>query len=373
MKKLQILLIIFLISSTAFAQKPTTYLFIGTYTDAKPDTGIFVYSLNSKTGKLKRISFVENITNPSYLAVTPNGKYLYACTDTKMPNAGSITSFEIDSIKGGISLINKQPGGGENPVYLSIHRNNKSIVMAKYTAGNVSVFNTNSNGSINPMIQNIDFTGNSINQQRQEKPHIHCAVFSPDYDYLFCTDLGSDKIRAFKFDAESEQPLVQIDSLTINTIPGSGPRHMVFHPNKKYFYCIEELSCMVSAYTYSNGKLCSIQRINSASAKGSDGADIHISPDGLFLYTTNRGENTISIFTIAKDGKLNILGHESTLGEMPRNFTIDPSGKFLIVANQKTSNVLVFKRNSKTGMLKFTGFEVSVPQPSCLKMIAYRK
>ena len=354
-------------------QTGSTYLFVGTYTDGVPAKGIYVYKMNPGTGDLKLVSSGEEITNPSFLSVSPNGQYLYACTDTKMIVAGSVSAFEIDSITGAINFINKQSSVGANPVYLSIDKSNKFIAVANYTEGNVSVFSININGSIKPCLQTIQFTGSSINKERQDKAHIHSTIFSPGYDYLYLPDLGSDKIRAFKFSDDDLKPLTAIDSLTVSTIAGSGPRHMVFHQNKKFAYCIEEMSGMISMYSYKNGKLIPVQRIwsNSKQAAQYSSADIHISPDGLFLYASNRSENTISIFSIAKDGMLKLTGHQSTGGDTPRNFTIDPSGNFLLVANQDSDNIVVFRRNKKTGLLQKTGKQISVPSPSCLQMRKY--
>ncbi|HTA62582.1 MAG TPA: lactonase family protein [Bacteroidia bacterium] len=365
----------FTLSLTKAQNNSKTYLFIGTYTGGKPDKGIYVYEFDSNLGKLKFVSNAENITNPSFITIAPNGKFLYACTDTKIPNAGSITSFKIDSVNGKLSLLNKQPSGGENPVYVTVHKNNKYVVNGNYTEGTASVYTTNVDGSLNPYSQVLQFEGSSI-KPNQDKAHIHSTVFSPAYNYLFMPDLGADKIRVFKFDTTKPQPLVIKDSLVINTVLGAGPRHFTFHPNGKFAYCIEEMSGTVSVYTYNNGKLDSIQRIFSyakiQNAYGS--ADIHISPDGLFLYASNRGgeENTISIFSINKEnGRLKLAGHQPTLGEHPRNFTIDPTGKYLLVANATTSNIVVFKRDLKTGLLTFTGIEIKVPSPSCLQMRKY--
>jgi 6-phosphogluconolactonase len=373
MKYLFFILFIFIYSIT-IAQTGVTYLFAGTYTNQIPGKGIYVYKMNPKTGGLTAVSTGENITNPSYLTISPNGQYLYACTDTKMIVPGSISSFEIDSVTGNISFINKQSSTGANPVYLSVDKNNKFIVNGNYTEGNVSVFSINSNGSIKPSLQAIQFTGGSINKERQEKAHIHSVIFSPDCDYVYLPDLGSDKIRAFKFNPDNDAPLKAMDNLTVRTVPGSGPRHMVFHPNKKFAYCIEEMSGTVSVYKYNSGKLISLQRLVSTSKHADEysSADIHISPDGLFLYASNRIENTIAIFSVHPDGMLKLIGHQSTSGKVPRNFTLDPSGNFLLVANQETNTIVVFKRNIKTGLLRKTGNQVSVPSPSCLQMRKYR-
>ena len=376
-KKIFFALLLFVNVFSIFAQsKPKTLLFVGTYTVGKPDTGIYVYEFNSKSGELKLMSTGENLTNPSFLSVSPNGKFLYACTESKLPKHGSVSAFKIDSLTGKISFINKQSCGGENPVYLSIYKNNQFIVTGNYTEGNVTVFKTNSDGSLNPYSQMIQFSDSSINKERQDKSHIHSTVFSPQNDFIFLPDLGADKIRAFKFDTSSPKPLIPIDNYTVKTPLGGGPRHFTFHPNNKFAYCIEELSGMVAAYSYNNGKLDSIQRIFSYSkTQASYGSsDIHISPDGLFLYASNRwdNENTISIFSIDQsNGKLKLIGHQPTFGDHPRIFTLDPTGNFLLVANLITNNIVVFKRNVKTGLLTKTKYEVKVPRPSCLHMRTY--
>ncbi|MEP6746284.1 MAG: lactonase family protein [Bacteroidota bacterium] len=370
-----IFIIFILVGFTGNAQNAATYLFVGTYTDQIPAKGIYVYKMNPASGTLTEVGTGEDVTNPSFLTIAPNGQYLYACTDTRMVVPGSISSFEIDSSTGHINFINKQSSDGANPVYLTVDKSNKFVIAGNYTEGNVAVFNINSNGSIKPAVQTIQFTGNSINKERQEKAHIHSTVFSPNYEYVYLPDLGSDKIHVCKFNAGNSKLLTAMDNLTVKTVPGSGPRHMVFHPNKKFAYCIEEMGGTVSVYSYSNGKLAPVQRImsNAKNATEYSSADIHISPDGLFLYTSNRIENTISVFSINKDGKLKIVGHQSTMGDVPRNFTIDPAGNFLLVANQASNNIVVFKRNSKTGLLRKTGIQIRVPSPSCLQMRKYSK
>lgn len=355
-----------------------TFLFVGTYTEGKPDKGIYIYEFDAESGKLEKTGNAENIINPSFLTISPNGKFLYACTETKLPGDGTVTAFKIDSINGNITFINKQLSGGANPVYLTVYRNNKFVVNGNYSGGNVSVFTTNDDGSLNPFTQLIQFQDSSINNLRQDKSHIHATVFSPDNNYIFFPDLGADKIRVFQFDSTNSKPLVSAYSFLVNTAAGSGPRHLAFHPNNKYAYCIEELNGMVTAYSYNNGKLDTIQSIFSYSKtqESYGSADIHISPDGRFLYASNRwtDENTISIFSInLNNGQLTLIGHQPTYGDHPRNFTIDPSGNYLLVANQATNNIVVFKRDNETGLLSKTATEINVPNPSCLKMWEYVK
>jgi len=365
-----------LTSLLAYGGNSITYLFVGSYTDGKPDTGIYVYEFNAETGALEAKGIVDKVVNPSFLEVSPNGQNLYVCTDTKLPENGTISAYAIDSVKGTLAFLNKQPSGGENPIYVSVDNTNRYVACGNYGSGSAVIFKVNQDGKIDPFIQLMQFSGSSINKQRQEKSHIHATVFSPDNKFLFMPDLGTDKIRAFDFKSNDLSPLVAADYLLVKTNPGSGPRHLVFHPNKKFAYCIEELSGTISMYLYNRGKLEFIERTFACAdtTEIHSSADIHITPDGRFLYASNRGENTIAIFSInKKDGKLSLIGHQSTLGNTPRNFAIDPSGNFLLVANQLSNNIVVFRINKETGTLAKTLNEVVVPNPSCLKMKVYSK
>ncbi len=373
-----LILLFFTIASAGnkgLSQNTKTYLFVGTYTNNQPDHGIYIYEFNSSTGELQALSHGKEITNPSYLTLSPEGNYLYACTDTKMPDAGSVSAFRFDSISGSLTFINKQASGGENPVYLTTSKNNEFVINANYTAGSISVFSINPDGSLNPFQQLIPFKGSSINPRRQEKSHVHAAVFSPDFRHIYFPDLGTDQIHAFEFDPAKKQPLNANPKLDLICIPGSGPRHFTFHPNNKFAYCIEELSGTVSAYSIENGKLNQFQRIFSYSELQDEynSADIHISPDGLFLYASNRlGDNSLAIFSIDQtSGIVTLVGHQSTFGENPRSFVIDPSGNFLLAANQGSNTIIVFKRDLKTGLLTKTSTEIAVKNPSCLKMRSY--
>jgi 6-phosphogluconolactonase len=346
-----------------------SYLIIGTYTEAKPDKGIYVYSFNNVTGQLVYVSHGENITNPSYLTMSADGKFIYACSETQIPNSGNISAFGFNN--GKLTFINKVPSGGDNPAYISLHKSGKVLVNANYTGASASVIRVKKNGSLESDTT-FQFVGKSIITGQQDSPHIHAAVFSPAQNYVFLTDLGSDKIWSYSIG--KNQSFKRFPAGDVSTVPGSGPRHLVFHSNNKYAYCIEELSGTVSAYSYQKGKLTSIQRIatHDASVEGPYGsADIHISPDGKFLYASNRGkENTISIFSINQEtGILTFIDNQSTLGDHPRNFTLDQTGNFLLVANMLSNEIIVFKRNKETGLLTETGIKISVPKPACLFLI----
>ncbi len=313
-----------------------------------------------------------NIVNPSYLTLSPNGKYLYACTDTKTPNAGSVSSFEFNSENKTLTFLNSQKSGGENPVYVSVHKSGKWLVNGNYTEGSVSVHPLLENGKIDSIAQNFQYMDGSVNKERQARSHIHSTIFSPQNDYLFMPDLGADKIRCYQFDATQKQPLVETSHPFIKTDLEAGPRHFTFHPNQKFGYCIEEMAGAISVYQYENGVLTKIQRINThpdTIKEGFESSDIHISPDGKILYATNRGkENNIAIFSIAQNGLLENIGYQSTSGKHPRVFAIDESGRFLIATNVITGNVVVFKRNSKTGLLKKTRKEIKMENVSCVQI-----
>lgn len=350
------------------------YLFIGTYTGSG-SKGIYVYKFNSQTGKTTWVSNTDSssASNPSYLAITPNSKYVYAVYEDGNQNNGNVAAYGFNRSTGKLALLNKQPSGGAHPCYVAISPNNKWVAVANYSGGSATVFGVDADGSLKPDPQVVQHEGKSVVPQRQEKPHVHSTVFSPKGEYLFVSDLGMDKVMIYKFNAALSEPL-QTNATFAESAPGSGPRHFVFHPNNKFAYLIEELSGTVAAYQFSNGKLNFLQRIaaHPDDYKGTIGsADIHVSPDGKFLYASNRGdENTIAIFSInAATGKLKSAGYQSTMGKTPRNFMIDPSGNFLLVANQNSDNVVVFKRNKTSGLLTPTGTEIKVSKPVCLKMV----
>lgn len=373
MKKLFVLTFTFCTWICFFSQN--TYAFFGSFNWDKNTEGIYVYQLDTISGNLSKVTSVTGILNPSFLTVSPNGKYIFACTESKTENGGSVSSFEFRPENKSLTFINSQKSGGENPVYLTAHKNGKWLVNGNYTEGSVSVYPISENGKIEPYVQNFQFSEGSIDAGRQKRSHIHSTVFSPNFDYIFCPDLGADKIRTYQFKNEKAEPLQDAEISFTKTTLGSGPRHFTFHPNGIFAYCIEEMGGAISAYSYENGKLNNLQRINTHSEKYKDNfesSDIHISPDGKFLYASNRGkENNIAIFSIQNDGKLKNIGYQSTKGRHPRVLNIDPSGKFLIATNTGTSNVVVFKRNAETGLLKKVGKKIKIKNVSCVELRSY--
>jgi 6-phosphogluconolactonase len=356
-----------------FSKAQDYYLFIGTYTSGKSE-GIYVYRFNLATGEANPVSVASGVSNPSYIAISPSRKYVYAVNENGGKQPGEVSAFAFDKKTGKLSFINKQHSGGDSPCYVSVDISGKWVVVGNYTGGNLSALPVNANGSLEPSAQLIQHTGISADKNRQEKAHVHATIFSPDYKYLVVPDLGMDKVMCYRFNAAQKKPLMLTPTTIVSVPPGNGPRHVDFHPSGKYMYLIEEMSGTVAAYKYNSGKISLIERTSShpkdfSGEKGS--ADIHVSPDGKFLYASNRGDaNNIAIFSIdIATGKLHGVGYQSVLGKTPRNFMITPNGKYLLVANQQSDNIVIFKRDSQTGLLTEAGTQINIPNPVCLKMI----
>lgn len=368
-------LIAFLLLSLAgFSQQ--YYLFVGTYTEGsfknQDSKGIYVYKFDGATGDLTPVSTAA-ADNPSYLAVAPGGKFLYAVNETDGAKPGAVSAFSFDKKTGQLQFINKQPSGGDDPCYISVDTHRKWAIVANY-GGSLSALPIKADGSLDSSTQTIHHTGSSANKARQEKAHVHSIIFSPDEKYAVLCDLGMDQLSTFKFKPSATQtPLVPAAQYLVNVRPGSGPRHVAFSPGKPYMYLINELTGTVDVFLYKHGELTQIQELSShpEGYKGDIGsADIHISPNGKFLYASNRGDaNSLAIFTIdPATGKLTGKGFQSTGGKTPRNFMIDPTGHWLLAANQNGKNVIVFSIDQQTGMLTDTGKKIELPAPVCLKM-----
>jgi 6-phosphogluconolactonase len=363
-----------LLASACFAQS-THYLLIGTYTSGKSE-GIYVYSFNSETGDFKPVSSIKS-SNPSFLAVSPNQQYVYAVNEnsdsTRFTTGGSVAAFSFDAQTGTLKEINKQFSGGKHPCHIAVDNTGKWVAAGNYSSGNLAILHVNADGGTDSSTEVIQHEGSGPDKIRQPGPHVHSANFSPDNKFLFVPDLGIDKVMIYKFNSKTGR-LKPAATPFYQCNPGSGPRHFAFHPGNKYAYVIEELSGMVTAFDYKKGKLKAIQHLSAhpADFKGVIGsADIHVSADGKFLYCSNRGEsNTIAIFSIDQQtGLLTLKGHQSTMGIAPRNFNFDPSGNFLLVANQQSDDIIIFKIDKETGMLTNTGKQINVPNPVCIKWI----
>lgn len=367
--RISVLFALLFVSAGAVAQN--YYMFVGTYTKGNSE-GIYVYRFNTNNAGVVLLSTIKS-ENPSYLTISPNGNYLYAVNEND--SAGDVSSYVFDRGTGQLHLLNIQSSKGSDPCYITEDKTSKWVTVANYSSGSLVALSVNPDGSLNPAAQFIQHSGSGADPQRQSKAHVHSTVLSPDQHFLYVADLGMDKLSIYHFSPEKKIPLSSIKDSTVSLDPGTGPRHFVFHPSKPYAYLIGELSGTVDAFSYtsSTGALKRLQRISShpPGYKGQMGsADIRITPNGKFLYATNRGDaNSIAIFSIDAAGKLHSKGFQSSLGVHPRNFMIDPTGRYLLVANRDTDNIVVFAINQQTGLLKNTGRQIKVPSPVCLKMV----
>jgi 6-phosphogluconolactonase len=371
--RLTYLISLLLLSLTGFSQQ--YYLFVGCYTEGSfkngESKGIYVYRFDAATGDLTSVSSIAT-DNPSYLALSANGKFLYSVNETDGAKPGGVSAFSFDKTTGKLTFLDKQASGGDDPAYISVDHGRKWAIVANYGGGNYSALPIRANGSLAPATETIQDQGTGPNKARQEKAHVHSTIFSPNEHLLAVCDLGTDKITLLHFDPNAAAKPLTKDAV-IDVTPGSGPRHTVFYPNKPFAYVIDEISGTIDAYRVTATKFTPIQRVSSLPAgyTGDIGsADIHIAPGGRFLYASNRGDaNSLAIFSINPgSGQLMLKGFQSTLGKTPRNFLIDPTGHWLLVANQNGKNVVVFKRDLTTGMLTDTHKQIQLPAPVCLKM-----
>lgn len=352
----------------ALSQKKT-YLLAGTYTSGK-SKGIYVYNF-LPTGKVQLVDSAVT-PNPSYLAISPNKQFVYAVNELGADEGGGqVSSFRFNHRNGKLTAINQQPAEGEHPCYITIDRGGKWAIVGNYSSGNVAVLPIKKDGSLVRSMETMQHTGKSLHQ-RQEKPHVHATVLSKDNTQLYVPDLGIDKLMIYSFNAKSGTLDPKDTTLTLPA--GSGPRHLDIHPTAGWVYLLQELTGMVTVLRNVKGRLQPTQTISVLPAgfnRPFTSADIHVSPDGRFLYTSTRDEaNIITVFSIqSSTGRLTVRGHYSTLGKTPRNFTLDPTGKFLLVANQQSNEVVVFKVNRKTGALTDSGNRIDVGNPVCLKWI----
>lgn len=364
------LLLVFGLFTSLFASAQEVPLFVGTYTGTG-SKGIYTFLFNTRSGKARLVSHTDSgsVANPSYLAFAPDHQHLYAVNETGGTDPGSVSTFSVDP-DGTLLFLDRTPSGGDHPCYVSASKDGKWVLAGNYSGGNVAAFPVQPDGTLGSLSQLVQHTGSGPNTQRQEKAHVHAAVFDPANRYVFVPDLGTDKVHIYRFDTKAKEPLKDAPQPFAAAAPGSGPRHFVFHTNGRYAYVVEELSGTVTAYKYQDGKLSTLQTISThptgfVGTKGS--ADIHLSPDGRFLYVSNRGSaNTIAIFSVGANGQLKWVGDVPTGGKTPRNFTLSPGGRFLLVANQETNNIVVMKRDPATGKLSATGEELEVPRPVCL-------
>ncbi len=352
------------------AQSNEFYLIVGTYTPPKGNgEGISIYKFNSTNGTA---SFVSKIfaENPSYLTISSNQQFVYSVNQNGNSKPNEASAFKFDKTSGTLQFLNKESVEGEGPCFITVDKKNKWLFTANYTAGNVSALPINEDGTVGKLAQLIQHKGNSINKSRQSEPHAHTCVFDNKEQFLWATDLGTDKIHRYRFNRKNLTPLLNDTSNYIASKAGNGPRHLAFHNNN--LYVVNELSGTIDLFKQQKNKWALVTSTSTDTTmkldKGS--ADIHLSNDGKFLYVTDRGKyNSISTFSVQKNGHLIFKGSNSTLGKTPRNFIIDPTNQYVLIANQNSNTIVIFKRDTTTGLLSPTGNEIKVGTPVCLQFV----
>jgi 6-phosphogluconolactonase len=350
-------------------------LLIGTYTEDN-SKGISVYHFDAKNGRPAYISDIEGVANASYLCIKGNGRLVYAVNENSYDRAGGVSALSFDPESGILKLINQQPTG-RGPCYVSVDEALKHALVANYADGSFSVFPLGEDGALLPVIQHIQQEGSGPDQDRQEQPHVHAAVLSPDESHALFTDLGTDRVYIYPYQPMENSPLGTAAPATLQVNPGDGPRHIGFTPDKKFMYLITEMGACVYVYAYDGPQSTHVQT-TSLVADGFEGAvgggDLLVSPDGRFLYTSNRGDaNEIVVFAIDEaTGKLSFVERISSMGKSPRNLVIDPSGNYLLVANESSHDIYVYSILKDTGKLVLTEWKIDINSPCCLKFTELR-
>lgn len=341
--------------------------FIGTYTKGKSE-GIYRFILDTKEKKIEDVQLAGKVDNPTYLSITKDNKFLYSVS--KNGELGGVTSFAIEEETKNLLKINEQGSAGSPPCHLEINPSNSSLLTANYHKGTVDLYEVNPNSAvIGPVVSTAAHTGNGPDP-RQEKAHTHYSGLTPDGKYIVAVELGIDKVFTYEL---KEGQLSLVNELSVK--PGSGPRHIAFHPNKPLAYVMTEFSgeVLVLEYNSTNGSLKQIQTISTiptSFTENNQGSAIHISSDGRFLYAGNRGHNSIVSFSIAESGELTLLEYTSTEGDWPRDFSLDPTENFIVASNQESSNLVLFLRSKETGKLNLLQSNISVPDPVCVKFLS---
>ncbi len=356
-------------------------MYVGTYTqEGSTSKGIYVYRYDAADGKLTSIGLAAASVNPSYLAIDPSHRFLYAVNETQeykgKKNSGGVSAYAINRATGKLTLLNEVATGGADPCYITVDKTGKYVLVANYTGGSIAVFPVLVEGKLGEASTLIQHSGKGTNPARQEGPHAHSIDLSSDNHFAIVDDLGLDETLVYKFGngaAAADKHLVYASMAKAS--PGAGPRHFAFHPNGKFGYVINEMASTVSVFSYDSetGALRELQSISTLPkdfTKENTAAEIEVHPSGKFLYASNRGHDSIAVFAIDPDkGTLTLVEYVSTKGQGPRNFEIDPTGTRLLAANEKADNIVEFRINQQTGRLTPTGKVLEVSQSVCVRFV----
>ena len=359
------------------AEQKAVWFFVGTTTRNSASEGIYVYRMDPATGAPTSVGTAPKVVDPGFLAIHPNGRFVYSVNevaDFQGKRAGGASAFTFDPVTGRMTLLNQQSAVGAGPCHISLDRTGQYAMLANYLGGSVTMLPIQKDGSLGQACDHHEHEGSSIDPQRQKKPYAHSIWPDPANRFVFAVDLGIDKVMSYKLDL-AKGKLVPNDVPYVRVPAGSGPRHMDFHPNGKYAYVINELGNTVTCFLYDSARgalieFDTVSTLPEGYTETSYCADIHVSPSGRFVYGSNRGHDSIAIFSVDQStGRLALIGLEPTQGNFPRNFALDPSGNWLFVANQNANNIVTFRVDTETGMLSATGQVIEVPRPICIKML----
>lgn len=357
------------------------HVYLGSYTGAK-SKGIYVARFDPKTGSLSAPELAAEIPSPSFLALHPKRPWLYAVNEVGSfggKPSGSVSAFTVDAKSGKLTPINQQSSGGSGPCHLTVDAAGRNVLVANYGGGSVAVLPIREDGSLGEPTAVVQHKGSSVNPERQKEPHAHSINLDAANRFAFAADLGLDKIMVYKFDVEAGTLVPNRPSFAA-VKPGAGPRHFAFHPSGKFAFVINELQCTVTAFSYNakEGFLQELQTIStlpptSSVERGFSTAEIVAHPSGQFLYGSNRGHDSIVVYSVnPRSGRLSYVENASTQGKTPRNFNIDPTGGYLFAANQGSDSVVVFRIDTATGKLTPTGTTIEVGTPVCIRFLKAR-
>lgn len=342
-------------------------LYVGTYT-GKGSDGIYALQFDTKSGKLAKLHSTKGIVNPTFLTVSSDKKFLYAVSEVG-PD-GQVYAYEIQPKTGKLTELNHVSSGGSGPCHVILDKDAKWIYAGNYGGGNWSSIPILPNGQLDTPRQTFQHSGKSVHEGRQENPHVHSVQLAPNQSDIFVADLGTDTLYHYRKDAETG--LIKRGESSQKITPGGGPRHTRFHPNGQFLYVVQELTGRVSVFKYQDNQLQFIQEISTLPdgfSGNNSSADLHFSPDGSFLYVSNRFVDTLCIFEVQPDGRLKQVGQQSVLGKTPRNFTLSPDGQFILIANQDSDSITIFKRNKKSGLLTYQHTFEGISMPVCLQFV----
>jgi 6-phosphogluconolactonase len=368
------------VAMTSMLRADDALVYFGSHSTG-PGKGFSVAHFDTETGVLGKPEFMVEAPSPAFFVISPDGRHLYTCNSLErfMDQAGGgVSAYSIDPASGKLTFLNSQPAGGGDTSHCSLDHSGKFLLAANYNGGNFAIFALNPDGSIGKRTALVQHSGSSVDPRRQTHAYAHCIKLDPTNHFVLVTDLGVDQLFVYRFD-ETNGTVTPIDPPSVAVKPGSGPRHISFHPNGKWLYLVNEMASTVYVYAWdsAHGVLSESQTISTLPddfKAVSTTAEIEVHPNGKFLYVSNRGEDAIAMFSIDQQtGKLARIGSVPTQGKVPRNFAIDPSGKWMIVTNQDSSNAIAFKIDPATGKLTQNGQPVAVPSPFCERFYLLQK